>query len=174
MRVVFAPAHPAAGGMLQFTPRHGSGLQAPLEQPNVHAVSVGEYEQTPAPAHVPLAEYVRRVDPVRQLGEGGVLHVVSVGAYVHVPPLHVPVAANVRRAVPLAHVVAGGMLHITPLHGSPMHAPPVQPFAQVVSVGGYPQMPLPLHAPVAENVRSTVPLMHADAGGELQTRSTGG
>ena len=81
---------------------------------------------------LPIAEYVRRVVPLKQSAAGGELqvtlaqgsalhwlvdalhpkaHVVSVGVYEHVPPEQVPLAEYTRRVEALRHVVAGGVLH---------------------------------------------------------------
>lgn len=65
----------AAGGELQLTLAHGSGLHwfdAAL-QPKGQPVSVGAYEQVP-PLQVPAAENVRRVVALRHTAAGGVLH----------------------------------------------------------------------------------------------------
>jgi hypothetical protein len=40
LRVV-ASAQVVAGGVVQVTPRHGSGLHAPALHPNWHVVSIG-------------------------------------------------------------------------------------------------------------------------------------
>jgi hypothetical protein len=63
------------------------------------------------------------------------MQVVSVGAYVQLPPLQVPIAAYVRCVVPFAQTAGGGVLQVTPWHGSPRHMPFAQPLAQVVSCG---------------------------------------
>ena len=86
------------------------------------------------------------------------------------PPLQVPLAAKVRRVVLLAQVGPGGMLHVTPAQGSPAHAPLVQPFVQVVSVGAYVHAPLE-HVPADEKVRMVFAFTHCEAGGELQVVS---
>lgn len=116
--------------------------------------------------HVPVAAYVRRVEPLAHVGEGGMVqvtpahgsplhappeqpngHIVSVGVYEQLPMLQVPVAEYVRRVVPLRHVAAGGMVHVTPAHGSPWHWPFMQPFAHVVSCGVYVHCPIASHEP---------------------------
>jgi hypothetical protein len=54
MRRLKASSHALAGGELHDTPEHGSPLHTPLVQPNEQGVSVGAYEQVPAPSlHVP-------------------------------------------------------------------------------------------------------------------------
>jgi hypothetical protein len=54
---------------------------------------------------------------------GAAAHVVSVGAYEHVPPLHVPGDVKVRRVVAFVHVACGAPSHVIPAQGSPTHAP---------------------------------------------------
>jgi hypothetical protein len=52
-----------------------------------------------------------------------------------VPPLQVPLDAKVRRVVLLTQTAAGGELQVTLAQGSALQLPPLQPKAQVVSVG---------------------------------------
>ncbi len=68
LRVV-ASAQVVAGGVVQVTPRHGSGLHAPALHPNWHVVSATMKPQAPAVhAATPL---VRNVWPLRHTGAGG-------------------------------------------------------------------------------------------------------
>ena len=50
-------------------------------------------------------------------------------------PPHVPVAAYVVTDVAVLQTAAGGVLHVTPVHGSGLHAPFVQPNMQALFVG---------------------------------------
>ena len=50
--------------------------------------------------------------------------------YWHVPPTHVPGTSKTVRSFGPEQYLAGGMLQSTPVHGSPLHAPPLQPFWQ--------------------------------------------
>lgn len=86
------------------------------------------------------------------------------------PAEQVPLAAYVRRVVVFAHVGPGGVVHVTPWHGSPLHALPVQPNWHVESANVYVHVP-PEHEPAALYVRSVVAEMHALAGGELHALS---
>jgi hypothetical protein len=57
--------------------------------------------------------------------------VVSTGEYVQLPPPHVPGVVNARRMFASTQTAAGGELHTTVAHGSPAHAPAMQPNGQV-------------------------------------------
>jgi hypothetical protein len=50
-------------------------------------------------------------------------------------PLHVPVAAYAVKVVAVLQAAGGGVLHVTPVHGSGLHAPLVQPNMQALFVG---------------------------------------
>lgn len=78
MRVL--PMQRGAGGCVQLTPWHGSGLQLPLEQPKGHVVSCCVYVQ-PAMPQVPGEVYERRTLPthtacggVRQPWQTSLMH----------------------------------------------------------------------------------------------------
>lgn len=73
MRRVVLLAQSAAGAVEQLTPAHGSPLQTPPLHPKGHVVSVGVLTHAPAEQ---LAEYVRRVVALAQVGAGG-LHVIT-------------------------------------------------------------------------------------------------
>jgi hypothetical protein len=50
---------------------------------------------------------------------------------------------EVRSVVALTQAVAGGVVQVTPAQGSPVHAPAAHPFAHIVSVEAYEQVPAP-------------------------------
>ena len=84
---------------------------------------------------VPAALKLRSVLVLMQVAAGGELHASVCVGYVQVPPPQVPGLPKVWRVVEFTQVAAGGVVQVTPMQGSALHMPPVQPFAQTVSVG---------------------------------------
>jgi len=133
---------------------------------------------------VPVAAYVRFSVPAQVEG-GGVLQVVvahgsdrqppatqpnaqvlSDGEYVHDPPVQDPVAANVRRVVALRQVAIGGLLQVTMVHGSAVHAFPLQ--VQVIVCDEYRQIP-PTQLPTVSYACRCDASRQVLEGGPLQT-----
>ncbi len=77
-----------------------------------------------------------------------------------------PVEAYVTSELP-EHVETGGVVHVMPAHGSGLHAPDAQPYAHVVSVGAYVQLP-DEHVPALAYVRSELDVVHCGGGGVVQ------